>query len=85
MSAITTGTRIGSKTIDTTVYRREEIEHGTRSVPDHTAEGLAEVWVDVAELLRILGPKALRARGKKAQALRGAIVVRIKNPRKLPL
>lgn len=37
--------------------------------------GLVEVWIDWELLLRRLGPRAMRAKGRKASALGGAIVV----------
>jgi hypothetical protein len=80
---------IGSRMVAAVIAREEPINEGGmlghRTVPDHKAEGLAEVWVDVGVILNSLSTKALRSKGQKAQALRGAVVVKIKNARKLPL
>lgn len=82
MSALTTGTfaREGKRRI--TRYRKVVLERAdgssTRSsVPDRDVEGKLEVWIDWSSILTQLGEKAMRAKGRKAQALAGAIVVKM--------
>ena len=54
-----------------------------RTVLDHTVEADVEVWIDVQSILMQMTDKAIRSRGKKAQALSGAVVVKSVNHRRV--
>lgn len=90
MSALTTGVleHRGSETID--VRKRAPLSDGDhdplgfRTVPDGTLTADIEVWIDWVAIIRQLGRRAMLSKGKKAEALRGAVVVRSRNARKVP-
>lgn len=48
---------------------------GFTTVPDGTLSGEIELRIDERKLLSVLGPRALRSKGKRATGMRGAIVV----------
>jgi hypothetical protein len=77
MTALTTGRILGTSAVRATITKRVVADGTITRAPDHDAAGVAEVWVDMQAIVKLLAEKALRAKGGKAQVLRGAIVVKI--------
>jgi hypothetical protein len=60
--------------VDVPMWRQLDV-HDVRQVP---VPCLVGVHIDVAKLIKLLGPKALKSKGKKATMLYGAIVIAAK-------
>lgn len=95
MSALTTGRCVHSA-VETEIATRQEktenrredgtlISRSYKSVPDHRVTGDVEIWVDFAALLRQKATRAMLSKSGTAQLAFGAIVIKAKNRRKLPL
>jgi len=74
---------MGKRTVTIQLTRGEYIEDGNaraafkrwHSVPDGTLTGTVELRIDVQAILERVGRRALRAKGKRSQALGGAVEV----------
>lgn len=66
-----------------TEIERTETAYGVRetrrAVPDGTLSGDVTIEVDFDTLLQVLGPRALRSKGKKATAISGLVIARASN------
>jgi len=87
MSALTTGVKVQTADKHATVTRRvvTRTEHAKgwsesrRDVPDYDIKATVELWIDYAEIFKMLSRKAMLSKSKKAQAMRGAVVIRAKH------
>lgn len=86
MSALTEGNCVRTTKVTTTISRKVSENHGNyttfRRVPDHDIEADVELWIDYDSILAQLSTRAVRSKGKKAQVMNGAIVLRATNLKK---
>lgn len=71
-----------SGTVRRELRKRIELANGFTTAPDGVEVGYIELTVDVERLINMLGVKALRSKGGRAQGQCGAIVAKVANRRR---
>lgn len=87
MSKIPLGAKlIGFREARTQLLRLEDVGDGWAQKREYaTRTGLIEVWIDIDELIRTHGEKALQNRNKESVLAGGAIVLKARGCRDTPL